>query len=84
MSDKLRVSIEFTAEDTAYLNAYRESVEMLYGVVIEIMTIHTGMLLSPVFREMILKQAQEVERKHKALRLMLYVDNPGKSLGGEA
>lgn len=80
MDDKIKSTIEFTKDDRRYLDIYREDVEQLYGVVIEMMTVHQSMLLSPVFREMLLRTARDVERKHRAIHFMLCIDNPGPPL----
>ena len=79
-TDKITATVEFTKADAAYLADYKQAVEMLFDAVIEMMTVNRVMLLSPVMREMILKHAQDVARKHRAIHHMLIVDNPGAPL----
>lgn len=83
MSDTFKATIEFTKSDADYLNAYKQAVELLYGVVIEMLTTERTVLLSPVFREIVLDKAREVEQKHRAIHVMLCVDNPAKPLGAK-
>lgn len=63
-------------EDQAFLEKYNEQVDMLYGMVQEMVRESTHLLLSPVMRRMLAEKADEVQSMHRPLRMRLRIDNP--------
>lgn len=80
MSDKIKITAEFSPSDRDYLNRYREVVGQLAQLVIEIMTTEQQLLLSPIFRQILLEKARELDGMHQEIRAKLVVDNPGRPL----
>jgi hypothetical protein len=76
------LKVDESLEDAAYVESYVEGVEHLCGLVVEMFGDHPVTLLSPVFRQMILDKAQQVQRQHRKLVGRLHVDNPGDPLNG--
>lgn len=68
------------AEDVKFLAKFNEQLQMLTGMVKEIIEDEPRMILSPVMRRMLADKAKEVESLHAPLRQRLCVDNPGKPL----
>lgn len=66
--------------DLKLLERFNEQVQMLTGMVKEIIEDEPRMILSPVMRRMLADKAKEVESLHAPLRQRLCVDNPGKPL----
>ncbi len=66
--------------DLKFLERFNEQVQMLTGMVKEIIEDEPRMILSPVMRRMLADKAKEVESLHAPLRQRLCVDNPGKPL----
>lgn len=79
-SDRRVVRAEFSQADADYLAAYREAVARLSACVIEMMTTERTLLLSPVFRDLVLAQARQVADMHQRIHLKLIIDNPGLPL----
>jgi hypothetical protein len=76
----LSVHIEFNEEDRKILDDYKSAVKELSELVIEIFEKNQGLLLAPVFRELVSKKAHEVNDLHKTIHAQLMIDNPGKPL----
>ena len=67
-------------DDVKLLERFNEQVQMLTGMIKEIIEDEPRMLLSPVMRRMLSDKAKEVESLHSPLRMRLCVDNPGEPL----
>jgi len=78
---KQRVTIDFNDEDQKFIKDFHNELDMFTGIVREIFGEKRELLLSPIFRDMILQHANKVEKMHRALRCRsIYVDNPCEPL----
>lgn len=76
----LQARIEYNEEDKKFLDDYKIAVDELSKLVIEVFEKNQGLLLTPVFRELVAKKAHEVKRSHEIIHRHLMVDNPGTPL----
>lgn len=65
-------------EDQEYLSDYIAHVGRLAGMTVEMFHDHPSMLLSLVFREMMVEQARGLLAKHDRIKAGLCTDNPGR------
>jgi hypothetical protein len=72
--------VEYRQEDADFLEAYKTNITELYELVIEIVEKEPRLLLSPLFREMLVKKAHETKNRHEPIRMFLAVDNIGDPL----
>lgn len=79
-TNKRTIHCETCDEDEDFLNEYQKAVEMLYGMVIEMMTENPATVLSPLFRKMLADKAREVKSMHDPLSLYMRVDNLGNPI----
>jgi hypothetical protein len=66
--------------DEKYLEKFQEELNMLTGMVREMLVENKQLLLSPVMRKMLEDKAALVRSMHLPLRNKLVVDNPGTPL----
>lgn len=75
MTEKMtRRIIDTTEKGKILLEKYKNEVDVLANITYDIMQDNPVLLLSPIYREMVRKQAKEVKDLHSKLQLHLCVD----------
>jgi hypothetical protein len=77
-------SIDWQEGDNEYIGQFHHNVDMLTGMVKEMMVTTPSMVLSPVLREMLVEKAAQVEKQSWRIKThgRLRVDNLGEPLNG--
>ena len=76
--------IDMSDEDREFLKSYKYEIEMLAGMVIEMVKDNPSTLFSPVLRSLLIEKADLVRRYNSRLFMPLLVDHLGDplTLGG--
>lgn len=79
-SDRSKRICDVHSDDVEFLKLFNEQVQMLTGMVKEIIEDEPKLLFSPVMRKLLADKAKEVNSLHGPLLHRLCVDNPGEPL----
>ena len=75
-----RLIIDESTEDVAYVQHFAEQLDMLIGMVNEILVDNPQMLLSPVMRNLLSEKAKNVKSIWRPMKGRIHVDNPCQPL----
>lgn len=70
--------------DLEVLNAYREQIRQVVGLIEEVFVTNRAALLSPVIREIVANAGAKLGKMHSQISVKLIVDNPGTPLKDQA
>lgn len=76
----IRRHIDYHPADQAALDTFIRDVEMLAGLVVEMLETSPATVLSPYHRRMVVEKAKEVQEQRLRFSGRLCVDNPGEPL----
>ncbi len=80
MTMKISQMVDTSTQDREWVEKFEHQVGMLAGMVIEMAEDNKQLLLSPVFRELLVDKAKLVKGLLSRVHRKLVVDNPGNDL----
>jgi len=71
----IKLQIEYNESDPSFVIEYQNRVNQLSAVIIEMMEKNPALILSPVFRELMVEKAKELDKYNAKVYGKLHVDN---------
>lgn len=75
-----QLMVDESEQDSAYVEKFAKELEMLTGIVHELLVDEPRMILSPVMRQLLIDKAKSVKALFGPMKGRIHVDNPSEPL----